>query len=79
MVMVPFFWEILRPMPLPILLNRRTRELYFEQEGELYHTSWDGIAAAAYTFGTVGPIPAACAMPLSKLCCTVTATLASKC
>jgi hypothetical protein len=42
-------------MPLPILLNRRTRELYFEQEGELYHTPWDGIAAAAYTFGTVGP------------------------
>ena len=51
----PFLWEILRPMPLPILLNRRTRELYFEQEGELYHTPWDGIAAAAYTFGTVGP------------------------
>lgn len=52
---LPFLWEILRPMPLPILLNRRTRELYFEQEGELYHTPWDGIAAAAYTFGTVGP------------------------
>ena len=50
-----FLWEILRPMPLPILLNRRTRELYFEQEGELYHTPWDDIAAAAYTFGTVGP------------------------
>ena len=44
---LPFLWEILRPMPLPILLNRRTRELY--------HTPWDGIAAAAYTFGTVGP------------------------
>ena len=53
--LAPFLWEILRPMPLPILLNRRTRELYFEQEGELYHTPWDGIAAAAYTFGTVGP------------------------
>ena len=53
--MAPFLWEVLRPMPLPILLNRRTRELYFEQEGELYHTPWDGIAAAAYTFGTVGP------------------------
>nr|WP_298116396.1 hypothetical protein [uncultured Pseudomonas sp.] len=52
---LPFLWEVLRPMPLPILLNRRTRELYFEQEGELYHTPWDGIAAAAYTFGTVGP------------------------
>lgn len=53
--LVPFLWEVLRPMPLPILLNRRTRELYFEQEGQLYHTPWDGIAAAAYTFGTVGP------------------------
>ncbi|WP_182851949.1 hypothetical protein [Metapseudomonas otitidis] len=41
-------------MPLPILLNRRTRELYFEQDGELYHTPWDGIAAAAYPFDTVG-------------------------
>ncbi|WP_313054565.1 hypothetical protein [Pseudomonas lopnurensis] len=42
-------------MPLPILLNRRTRELYFEQDDKLYHTSWDGIAAAAYAYGTVGP------------------------
>ncbi|KFX68544.1 hypothetical protein TMS3_0118010 [Pseudomonas taeanensis MS-3] len=45
-------------MPLPILLNRRTRELYFEQDGELYHSPWDGIAAAAYSFGTVGPYTA---------------------
>src|SRR5690606_27792920 len=52
---IPFLWEVLRPMPLPILLNRRTRELYFEQDGELYHTAWDDIAAAAYGFGTVGP------------------------
>ncbi|HUE91696.1 hypothetical protein [Pseudomonas sp.] len=58
MVMAPFLWEVLRPMPLPILLNRRTRELYFEQDGELYHSPWDGIAAAAYTFGTVGPYTA---------------------
>lgn len=54
----PFIWEVLRPMPLPILLNRRTRELYFEQDDELYHTPWDGIAAAAYTYGTVGPYTA---------------------
>jgi hypothetical protein len=53
-----FLWEVLRPMPLPILLNRRTRELYFEQDGELYHSPWDGIAAAAYSFGTVGPYTA---------------------
>ncbi|UYP29783.1 hypothetical protein OEG79_17275 [Pseudomonas sp. Z8(2022)] len=45
-------------MPLPILLNRRTRELYFEQEGEIYHTPWDGIAAATYAYGTVGPYTA---------------------
>jgi hypothetical protein len=54
----PFLWEVLRPMPLPILLNRRTRELYFEQDGELYHSPWDGIAAAAYSFATVGPYTA---------------------
>ncbi len=53
-LLVPFLLEIFRPMPLPILLNRRTRELYFEQDGELYHTPWDGIAAAAYLFDTVG-------------------------
>ncbi len=52
--LVPFICEVLQPMPLPILLNRRTRELYFEQDGELYHTPWDGIAAAAYPFDTVG-------------------------
>ncbi len=55
---IVFFWEVLRPMPLPILLNRRTRELYFEQEGEIYHTPWDGIAAATYAYGTVGPYTA---------------------
>ena len=50
-----FLWEVLRPMPLPIVFNRRTRELYFEQDGQLYHSPWDGIAAAAYSFDTVGP------------------------
>ncbi|MGE8499445.1 MAG: hypothetical protein ACN6O6_18235 [Pseudomonas sp.] len=53
--LIPFIWEVFRPMPLPILLNRRNRELYFEQEGEIYHAPWDGIAAAAYAYGTVGP------------------------
>jgi hypothetical protein len=57
-LILPFLWEVFRPMPLPILLNRRTRELYFEQDGELYHSPWDGIAAAAYSFGTVGPYTA---------------------
>ena len=54
-VVVPFLWEVIRPMPLPILFNRRTREVYFEQDGELYHTAWDDIAAAAYSVSTVGP------------------------
>ncbi|MNF43868.1 hypothetical protein D3C84_249690 [compost metagenome] len=53
--LIPFLWEVLRPLPLPILFNRRTRELYFEQDGELYHSSWDDIAAAAYEFHMVGP------------------------
>ncbi|WP_025166592.1 hypothetical protein [Pseudomonas taeanensis] len=57
-ISAPFIWEVLRPMPLPILLNRRTREMYFEQDGELYHSPWDGIAAATYSFGTVGPYTA---------------------
>ncbi|MEH6499860.1 MAG: hypothetical protein V7751_10775 [Pseudoalteromonas distincta] len=51
----PFLWEVLRPMPLSILFNRRTREVYFEQDGHIYHAPWDEIAAAAYSFDTVGP------------------------
>lgn len=54
-LLIPFLWEVLRPLPLPIILNQRTRELYFQQDGELYHTPWDGIVAAAYEFHTVGP------------------------
>ncbi|MCJ8170472.1 DUF6708 domain-containing protein [Atopomonas sediminilitoris] len=52
---IPFLWEVMRPLPLPILFNRRTRELYFEQDRELYHSPWDCIAAAAYEFHMVGP------------------------
>ncbi|WP_281686577.1 hypothetical protein [Pseudomonas citronellolis] len=52
---VPFLWEVLRPLPLPLVINRRTRELYYEQDGKLYHSPWDGITAAAYEFATVGP------------------------
>ena len=51
----PFLWEILRPLPLPLVINRRTRELYYEQDGKLYHSPWDDITAAAYEFATVGP------------------------
>ncbi len=52
---VPFLWEIRRPLPLPILFNRRTREVYFDHDGELYHTPWDGIQALAGEFVMVGP------------------------
>ncbi|MGE8191083.1 hypothetical protein [Pseudomonas sp. NPDC086278] len=52
--LVPFLWETLRPLPLPILFNRRTREVYFEHEGELLHTPWDGITAVANEYQLVG-------------------------
>ncbi|MNZ61266.1 hypothetical protein D3C78_793580 [compost metagenome] len=52
--MVPFLWETLRPLPLPILFNRRTREVYFDHDGELFHTPWDGIFAIANEFQIVG-------------------------
>ncbi|MEB0046413.1 MULTISPECIES: DUF6708 domain-containing protein [unclassified Pseudomonas] len=52
--LVPFFWEVLRPLPLPILFNRRTREVYFYHEGNLYHAPWDGICAVANEFQLVG-------------------------
>ncbi|MFJ7797385.1 hypothetical protein [Pseudomonas sp. NPDC096950] len=52
---VPFLWETLRPLPLPILFNRRIREVYFDHEGELFHTPWDGISAVAQEFQLVGP------------------------
>jgi len=53
--LVPFLWEILRPLPLPILFNRRTREVYFDHDGELFHTPWEGISAIANEFQLVGP------------------------
>ncbi len=52
---VPFLWETRRPLPLPILFNRRTREVYFDHDGELYHSPWDGIQALAGEFTMVGP------------------------
>ncbi|AIL59935.1 hypothetical protein PSAKL28_07010 [Pseudomonas alkylphenolica] len=50
----PFLWESLRPLPLPILFNRRTREVYFDHDGELFHAPWDGISAIANEFQIVG-------------------------
>ncbi|WXL25808.1 hypothetical protein WG219_21365 [Ectopseudomonas mendocina] len=52
---VPFIWETRSPLPLPILFNRRTREVYFDHNGELYHTPWDGAEAVAGEFMLVGP------------------------
>ncbi|MFJ7797384.1 hypothetical protein [Pseudomonas sp. NPDC096950] len=52
--LAPFLWEILRPLPLPILFNRRTREVYFDHDGDLYHAPWDGIIAVANEFQLVG-------------------------
>ncbi|MCY1362931.1 hypothetical protein D9M69_496730 [compost metagenome] len=52
---LPFLWETLRPLPLPILFNRRTREVYYDHAGLLYHAPWDGIQALACEFVMVGP------------------------
>ncbi|WP_339439517.1 MULTISPECIES: hypothetical protein [unclassified Pseudomonas] len=54
MFLAPFLWETLRPLPLPILFNRRTREVYFDHDGDLYHAPWDGISAVANEFQLVG-------------------------
>ncbi|MFK8402963.1 hypothetical protein M2D07_030990 [Pseudomonas sp. BGr12] len=51
----PFLWEISQPLPLAILFNRRTREIYYDHEGELYHMPWDEAQAVACQFMTVGP------------------------
>ncbi|MHA6140595.1 hypothetical protein ACX3YC_24710 [Pseudomonas mohnii] len=51
--MATFLWETMRPLPLPILFNRRTREVYFDHDGELFHTPWDGISAVANEFQLV--------------------------
>ncbi|WP_442114085.1 hypothetical protein [Pseudomonas sp. NUPR-001] len=52
--LLPFLWETLRPLPLPILFNRRTQEVYFDHDGALFHAPWDGITAVANEFQLVG-------------------------
>ncbi len=54
LILPVFFWETRRPLPLPILFNRRTREVYFDHNGELYHSPWDGIQALAGEYVMVG-------------------------
>ena len=53
--LVPFLWEVMRPLAHPIIFNRRTREIYFPYDGALFHTPWDGVIAVAYEFQMVGP------------------------
>lgn len=53
MLGVPFFWEILSPLSPPTVFNRRTREVYFQYAGRLYHTPWDDIGAVAYEYKMV--------------------------
>jgi len=50
MFIIPCLWESSQKIPLPIILNRRTREVYFDHEGKLFHTPWDNIEAIAYEF-----------------------------
>lgn len=55
LVIPAFLWEVSQPLPLPILFNRRTREIYYDHEGELYHMPWDEAQAVACQFMSVGP------------------------
>lgn len=48
-----FLWELYRPFPLPIVFNRRTREIYYDLNGKLYHVPWEGIEAVAYEYRNV--------------------------
>lgn len=48
-----FVWELYRPFPLPIIFNRRTQEIYYDLNGKLYHTPWEGIEAVAYEYRNV--------------------------
>ena len=36
-----FLFEVFWPSPLPIRFNRRTREVYYQEKGRLYHVPWD--------------------------------------
>ncbi|HEX4550303.1 hypothetical protein [Pseudomonas sp.] len=51
---VPIVIEARRALPLPVIFNRRTKEVYFDNDGELYHTPWRGIEAVACEFEIVG-------------------------
>ncbi|MDQ7729777.1 DUF6708 domain-containing protein [Halomonas sp. SpR8] len=40
-----FLLEVFWPASSPIRFNRRTREIYFQDRGKLYHTAWDDAVA----------------------------------
>ncbi|SHF30288.1 hypothetical protein SAMN02745148_02287, partial [Modicisalibacter ilicicola DSM 19980] len=42
---VTFLIEVFLPFPLPVRFNRRTREVYFQDKGKLYHVPWDEAVA----------------------------------
>lgn len=52
-IIIPVAWEITRPPYLPIIFNRRTQEIYYDLNGQLYHAIWDGIEAVAYEYKLV--------------------------
>ncbi|NWD68299.1 hypothetical protein HX870_11905 [Pseudomonas gingeri] len=52
---ISFIWECRAKFPLPIIFNRRTREIYFDHDGKLFHTPWDNIEAITYDFTVIGP------------------------
>lgn len=58
LVAIPFLWETFRRLPLPIIFNRRTREIYYDNNGELYHAPWDGLKTLTCEFQMVGPYTA---------------------
>ena len=52
-IIAPAIWEVSRPPRLPVVFNRRTREIYYDQKGELYYSEWDDIEAVAYEYTIV--------------------------
>ena len=58
LIAIPFLWEVFRRFPLPIIFNRRTREVYYDNNGELYHAPWDDLKALVCEFQLSGPYTA---------------------
>jgi len=52
-IIAPAIWEISRPPMLPVVFNRGTQEIYYDQKGELYYSEWNDIEAVAYEYTIV--------------------------